>query len=123
MAEDNPDYAGPEATALRAEANKYGDERHKLFDAANAAFTSGDKAKAKQLSEQGEQLQYLKLSRCSGFINYFLLCCFVQERRLAGNLKKLTRKLLLSPSSIATMVTGTTTWTCMAYILLKLLKL
>lgn len=50
---DNPDYAGPEATALRAEANKYGDQRHQLLDAANAAFKSGDKGKAKTLSEQG----------------------------------------------------------------------
>ena len=55
MAESNPDYAGPEGTRLREEANKYGDQRHQLLDAANKAFESGDKAKAKQLSEQGKE--------------------------------------------------------------------
>jgi len=65
MAESNPDYAGPEGTRLREEANKYGDQRHQLLDAANKAFESGDKAKAKQLSEQGiETYAYEKLCWC-----------------------------------------------------------
>lgn len=56
MAESNPDYAGPEGTRLREEANKFGDQRHQLMDASHQAFESGDKAKAKQLSEQGSDI-------------------------------------------------------------------
>lgn len=53
MSEENPDYAGPEATALRNEASQHADQRHHFLDAANKAFEAGDKALAKQLSEQG----------------------------------------------------------------------
>ena len=53
--DDNPDYCGPEGNKLRAEANAYGDERHRLLDAANAAYEAGEKGKAKELSEQGKE--------------------------------------------------------------------
>lgn len=52
--EDNPDYAGPEGNRLRAEAQKYADERHEFLDASKNAFEAGDKAKAKELSEKGK---------------------------------------------------------------------
>ena len=52
---DNPDYAGPEGNKLRAEAQKYAEERGELLSASKNAFESGDKAKAKELSEKGKE--------------------------------------------------------------------
>lgn len=54
--EDNPDYAGPEGNRLRAEAQKYAEERHALMDASKKAFEEGDKGKAKELSEKGKEV-------------------------------------------------------------------
>lgn len=55
MSEDNPDYAGPEGDRLRAEAQKYAEERGALLGASKQAFESGDKAQAKELSEKGKE--------------------------------------------------------------------
>lgn len=52
--EENPDYAGPEGNRLRAEAQKFAEERHALMSEASKLFEAGDKAKAKELSEQGK---------------------------------------------------------------------
>lgn len=54
MTEENPDYAGPEGNLLRAEAQKYAEERGELLGESKKAFESGDKAKAKELSEKGK---------------------------------------------------------------------
>ena len=53
--EDNPDYAGPEGNKLRDEAQKFAEARHALMTKASEAFEAGDKAKAKELSEQGKE--------------------------------------------------------------------
>jgi hypothetical protein len=53
--DDNPDYAGPEGNKLRAEAQKYADERGECFDASKKAFEAGEKAKAKELSDKGKE--------------------------------------------------------------------
>ena len=53
--EDDPDYAGPEGNRLRSEAQKHAEERHQLLDASKKAFESGDKGKAKELSEKGKE--------------------------------------------------------------------
>ena len=53
--DDNPDYAGPEGNRLRAEAQKYADQRGELISAASKAFESGDRAKAKELSDKGKE--------------------------------------------------------------------
>lgn len=52
--EDNPDYCGPEGNRLRAEAQKFAEERHILMSEASKLFEAGDKAKAKELSVQGK---------------------------------------------------------------------
>lgn len=55
MAEnDNPDYAGPEGNRLRGEAQQQAEKRGQYFTESQAAFQSGDKAKAKELSELGK---------------------------------------------------------------------
>lgn len=51
---DNPDYAGPEGNRLRQEAQLYAEKRGKLFTESKQAYESGDKAKAKELSEEGK---------------------------------------------------------------------
>jgi hypothetical protein len=53
--DDNPDYAGPEGNKLRAEAQKFAEQRGELLGAATKAFESGDKAKAKELSDKGKE--------------------------------------------------------------------
>ena len=50
----NPDYAGPEGNALRAEAEAFAKERSQLMDEANAAYEAGDRDKAKELREQAK---------------------------------------------------------------------
>ena len=60
----NPDYEGPEGKRLRAEAQKYADERHLLLDASKKAFESGDKGKAKELSEKGKESGH-KMEECN----------------------------------------------------------
>ena len=50
-----PDYEGAEGRAARAAARAHGDERHRLLDAAHAAFEAGDKPKAHELSQQGHE--------------------------------------------------------------------
>jgi DNA-nicking Smr family endonuclease len=54
MATDNPDYAGPEGNRLRALAQTYAEERGQCFSQSKQAFESGDKARAKELSDQGK---------------------------------------------------------------------
>ena len=53
--EDNPDYAGPEGNRLRAQAQAHAEQRHAFLDASKKAFESGDKAKAKELSDKGKE--------------------------------------------------------------------
>jgi DNA-nicking Smr family endonuclease len=54
MATDNPDYAGPEGNRLRALAQSYAEERGQCFSQSTQAFESGDKARAKELSDKGK---------------------------------------------------------------------
>jgi DNA-nicking Smr family endonuclease len=51
---DNPDYAGPDGNRLRAEAQAQAEKRGQYFTESQTAFQSGDKAKAKELSELGK---------------------------------------------------------------------
>jgi DNA-nicking Smr family endonuclease len=51
----DPDYAGPEGNRLRAEAQKFADERSNYLSSATKAFEAGEKAKAKELSDKGKQ--------------------------------------------------------------------
>jgi hypothetical protein len=55
MAEDNPDYCGPEGNRLREEAQRYAEERHIHLDASKKAFEDGDKQAAKELSDKGKE--------------------------------------------------------------------
>ena len=56
-AKEGTDYEGKEGRALRAEAQKHGDEMHRLFEEAHAAHERGDGKAAKELSTRAHAEQ------------------------------------------------------------------